>query len=124
MTRRVAQTQVVVDIYRSVNRLNDENGRRLQIAIAGYQIWQAFRRRFILLHGPGFEIPESDHLEDGETYELYLSREPSVAGTMAFQAGGSLERQLPGNSKRHRSGFPQARLNVAALLANSFTQPE
>jgi hypothetical protein len=59
---------------------------------------RATRRWIILLRGPGFEIPESGLLEDGETYELYLSREPSVAGTMAFQAGGSLERQT--HSKR------------------------
>jgi hypothetical protein len=68
---------------------------QLEIAAAlPCRSWQAIRRRIILLRGPGYEVPESGLLEDGATYELYLSREPSVVGTMAFQAGGSLERQI------------------------------
>lgn len=67
---------------------------QLEIAAAlPYRSWQAIRRRIILLRGPGYVIPESGHLEDGETYEAYLSREPSVAGTMDFPAGGSLEQR-------------------------------
>jgi hypothetical protein len=68
---------------------------QLEIATAlPYRSWQAIRRRIILLRGPGYVVPESGHLEDGETYEAYLSRELSVAGTMDFPTGGSLERQI------------------------------
>jgi hypothetical protein len=87
---------------------------QLEIAAAlPYRSWQAIRRRIILLRGPGFEIPESGHLEDGETYEAYLSRELSVAGTMDFPAGGSLERQIARNWKHDGSGV--RRLNVVVL---------
>lgn len=80
-----------------INKLDElltAGATQLEIAAAlPYRSWQAIRRRIILLRGPGFVIPESGHLEDGETYEAYLSRDPSVAGTMAFPAGGSLEPQ-------------------------------
>ncbi|MEO8613127.1 MAG: hypothetical protein ABI690_34865, partial [Chloroflexota bacterium] len=58
---------------------------QLEIAAAlPYRSWQAIRRRIILLRGPRFTILDSGRLEDGETYEAYLSRDPSVAETMAF----------------------------------------
>lgn len=86
---------------------------QLEIAAAlPYRSWQAIRRRIILLRGPGFVIPESGHLEDGETYEAYLSREISVAGTMDFQAGGSLERQIPRNWNHQSSGVRRLKLGV------------
>jgi hypothetical protein len=67
---------------------------QLEIAAAlPYRSWQAIRRRIILLRGPGLVVPESGHLEDGETYEAYLSREILVAETMDLPAGGSLEPQ-------------------------------
>src|SRR5690348_11571324 len=71
-------------------------GRATQLEIAAalrYRSWQAIRRRIILLRGRRFAIPETGRLEDGETYEDYLSREPSVAGTMTFQVSGSLEQR-------------------------------
>jgi hypothetical protein len=93
---------------------------QLEIAAAlPYRSWQAIRRRVILLRGPGFVIPESGYLEDGETYEAYLSRDSSVAETMAFQDGGSLERQISLSVQCHRSGGSTSPFNIAVLLANS-----
>lgn len=65
---------------------------QLEIAAAlPYRSWQAIRRRIILLRGQHFAIPQTGQLEDGETYEMYLTRDSSVAETMAFRGGGSLE---------------------------------
>jgi hypothetical protein len=67
---------------------------QLEIAsVLPYRSWQAIRRRIILLRGPGFLIPESGHLEDGETFEAYLLREPLAAEAMAFRAEGNSEPQ-------------------------------
>src|SRR5690606_37609764 len=87
---------------------------QLEIAAAlPYRSWQAIRRRIILLRGPGFLIPESARLEDGETYEAYLSRDPSIAGAMTFRGEGSLE-------QRRRWKKPSLRLQtrVAASPAS------
>lgn len=88
---------------------------QLEIAAAlPYRSWQAIRRRIILLRGPGFLIPESGRLEDGETYEAYLSRDPSIAWAMTFRAEGSLEPRTPQNKQRHCSGDLKP-FNLAAI---------
>ncbi|MBK9745994.1 MAG: recombinase family protein [Chloroflexi bacterium] len=67
---------------------------QLEIAAAlPYRSWQAIRRRIILLRGQHFAVPQTGQLEDGETYEMYLTRDSSVAETMAFRGGGSLEQR-------------------------------
>jgi hypothetical protein len=69
---------------------------QLEIAAAlPYRSWQAIRRRIILLRGQHFAVPQTGQLEDGETYEMYLTRDSSVAETMAFRDRGSLERRTP-----------------------------
>jgi hypothetical protein len=73
----------------------DAGATQLEIAAAlPDRTWEAIRKKIVKLRGPGYVVPESGHLEDGETYEAYLSRELSVAGTMDFPTGGSLERQI------------------------------
>lgn len=77
---------------------------QLEIAAAlPYRSWQAIRRRIILLRGRGFVIPESGHLENGETYEAYLSREPSAAEAMNF----SVSANCSPRRRRRKPWLPQ-----------------
>jgi hypothetical protein len=77
-----------------LDELSTAGATQLEIAAAlPYRSWQAIRRRIILLRGQRFGVPESGYLEDGETYEMYLTRDSSVAEAMAFRDGENSEPQ-------------------------------
>lgn len=50
---------------------------------------------------------------------IFRRTTPSLAGTMDFRAGGSLERQIRCYRESHRSGYANPRFNVVALLVHS-----
>jgi hypothetical protein len=86
-------------------------------AVLPYRVWRAIRRRIISLRGPGFEVPESGHLEDGAKRICLVSFQ--LQGRWLFPAGGSLERQVPCYRESHRSGYLNPWFNVVALLVHS-----
>lgn len=57
--------------------------------------WEAIRKKILQLRGPGIEIPDSGHLEDGETITDYASRCPETAATMPLRGEENSEPQTP-----------------------------
>ena len=68
-----------------LERLLDRQATQLEISAAlPVRTWEAIRKKIIQIRGAGIEIPESGHLQNGETIYDYLERDPSAAGAFAF----------------------------------------
>lgn len=84
--RRTGSARWQEEEMQKLDELLKAEATQLEIAAAlPHRSWQAIRRRIIVLRGPGVEIPETGQLEDGETFEDYLLRNPSTAETMALR---------------------------------------
>jgi hypothetical protein len=107
----------------ALRRADPGSVRATQLEIAAelpHRSWQAIRLRIIVLWGPGVEIPETGQLDDGETFEDDLLRNPSAAGAMLFLISMNCSRQIRCYRESHRSGgYANPRFNVVALLVHS-----
>lgn len=63
----------------------DAGATQLEIAAAlPDRTWEAIRKKIVKLRGPGFDVPETGQLENGETIADYLERNPEAAGAMSL----------------------------------------
>jgi hypothetical protein len=63
----------------------DAGATQLEIAAAlPNRTWEAIRKKIVKLRGPGFDVPETGQLENGQTIADYLERNPEVAGAMSL----------------------------------------
>lgn len=84
------------DEVQKLESLLDSGATQLQIASElPYRSWQAIRRRVTMLKGRGFNIPETGHLLDGETYQMYVNRTLSPAEAMEPLVEESSEQRRP-----------------------------
>lgn len=94
---------------------------QLEIAAAlPDRTWEAIRKKIVKLRGPGFDVPETGQLENGETIADYLERNPEAAETMPPLISENCSRQIRCYRECHRSsGYAIPRFNVVALLVHS-----
>jgi hypothetical protein len=63
----------------------DAGATQLEIAAAlPDRTWEAIRKKIVKLRGPGFDVPETGQLENGETIADFLERNPEAAGAMSL----------------------------------------
>lgn len=54
---------------------------------------KAIRKKIVKLRGPGLEVPEVGHWQNGETIADYLERNPKAAGAMSLSISENCSRQ-------------------------------
>jgi hypothetical protein len=69
------------------------------------------------LRGPGFDVPETGQLENGETIADYLERNPEAAGAMSLLISENCSRPIPLSKESPRL----RRFNLALLPPIDFT---
>lgn len=80
------------DQLEALGCLLDSGAAQLEIAAAlPVRTWEAIRKKIVKLRGRGVIVPESGHLQNGETIHDYLARNPDQAGAMALPISENLE---------------------------------
>jgi hypothetical protein len=82
------------DELEALGCLLDSGAAQLEIAAAlPVRTWEAIRKKIVKLRGRGVIVPESGHLQNGETIHDYLARNPEAAASMALPISENLEPQ-------------------------------
>jgi hypothetical protein len=106
------------DVLEALGCLLDSRAAQLRIAAAlPVRSWEAIRKKTVKLRGRGVIVPESGHLQNGETMQDYLTRNPEAAASMALPISENSER-----TSVLKTNKPQLRrFNLARLQPIEFS---
>jgi hypothetical protein len=107
------------DELEALGCLLDGGAAQLEIAAAPpLRSWEAIRKKIVKLRGRGVIVPESGHLQNGETIHDYLARNPEAVAAMALPVSENSSTINPAKSATPLRGYANPRFNVAARLIN------